>query len=69
MEILLQEGVRELYQLGFIASIVYIIFNLFNFGFKFYGSMFLDRNVKYVLSPAEKIGLLISFATIIGYLI
>ena len=68
MNDLLQLGVLELYQILFVASIVYLILNVFNLGFKLFGNLKLNNKAKYILTPIEKFGLLISFAIIISYI-
>ena len=69
MNKLLQLGVLELYQIFFVASIVYIILNIFNLGFKMYGNIKLDNKAKFVLAPLERFGLLIAVAIIMAYII
>jgi len=69
MKELLQLGVFELYQILFVASIAYLILNLFNLGFKMYGNIKLNNKAKYVLAPVEKFGLLVAFAITMSYLI
>ena len=66
---LLQLGVFELYQILFVASIAYLILNVFNLGFKMYGNIKLDNKAIFVLAPLERFGLLIAFAIIMSYII
>jgi hypothetical protein len=69
MEKLIHLATLELYQVFFVASIAYLILNLFNLGFKMYGNLKLDNKAKYVLTMGEKLILLFSFAIIIAYII
>jgi len=69
MNELIKLGVLEFYQILFVASIAYLILNVFNLGFKFYGNLKLNNNAKYVLTLGEKFALLFAFAVILSYLI
>jgi hypothetical protein len=69
MNELIQIAVSEIYQILFIASIVFLGLNLFNLGFKIYGNLVLNNNAKYKLTMAEKFVLLIATAIFLAYLI
>lgn len=68
MNELIQLGVLEFYQILFVLSIAYLILNLLNLGFKLFGNLKLDNKAKYVLTPIERIMLLLSFAITISYI-
>jgi hypothetical protein len=69
MNELIRLGILEFYQILFVASIAYLILNLFNLGFKFYGNLKLDNKAKYVITIGEKFALLFAFAIILSYII
>lgn len=69
MNELIQIAVSEIYQILFIASIVFLGLNLFNLGFKIYGNLVLNNNAKYKLTMPEKFVLLIAIAIFLAYLI
>ena len=69
MNELIKLGILEFYQIVFIASIAYLVLNIFNLGFKVYGNLKLNNKAKYVLSLGEKFALLFALAIILSYII
>jgi len=61
--------VLELYEIGFISSILFVLFIIFDFGIKFYGRVKVGKNTKFVLTNTGKIIFLLAIALIMSYLI
>lgn len=59
----------ELSQFGFITSLIYIIYVVFNMAFKAYGRFKLNAETRFVMSYGEKILLLLSLAYLFTYII
>ena len=67
---LLQLLTLELYQMVFIASILYIIYNIVKLIIAFYNTLILgDMETKYILTPMRQTYLLISTTIILSFLI
>ena len=59
----------ELYQFGFIGSIIFMVYILIGIAMKFYGKFVEKEDEKYVLTPWEKILLWMSITYIFAYII
>jgi len=59
----------ELYQFGFISSIIFMVYILGGVAIKMYGKFIEDNNTKFVLNPWEKILLWITLSYIFAYII
>jgi hypothetical protein len=59
----------ELYQFGFIASIIFMVYILIGVAMKIYGKFVEKEDEKYVLTPWEKILLWVSLAYLFTYII
>lgn len=67
---LLQLLTLELYQMVFIGSILYIIYNIVKLIIAFYNTLILgDMETKYILTPMRQTYLLISTTIILSFLI
>lgn len=61
--------ISDIYQILFIASIVYLIYILSNFIIKFYGRVKLGQSTRIILSNMERIILWISITTFFSYIL
>ena len=61
--------VLELYEMGFISSILFILYVIFNFGIKWYGRVKKGKDTKFIMSNKSIVVFWISIALIISYLI
>lgn len=59
----------ELYQFGFISSIIFMVYILLGVAMKFYGKFVEKDDAKYTLTVWEKIILWLSLSYIFAYLI
>lgn len=62
------EIILEMYEMLFIASIVYLVFILGNFIIKFYGRIKLMHSTRIVLSTSEKIIMWLSITILFSYI-
>jgi len=61
--------VLELYEIGFISSIIYILYIVFDFGIKYYGRIKEGKDTKFIMSNVSMVTFWISIAIILSYLI
>ena len=66
----LQQLTLELYQILFIASILYVLYGIITFGLTLYNMFILeDIESRYVLTPKRQSYILISITIILSFLI
>ena len=61
--------VLEFYEIGFISSILFVLYVILDFGIKWYGRVKKGKDTKFVLTNTSKIGFWLSIALILSYLI
>ena len=61
--------INELTQIGFIFSIIFILYYIFNFSIRMYGKFRLKKDTRFEMSNKEKIWLALSIAMFFAYLI
>ena len=59
----------ELYQFGFISSIIFMVYILIGIAMKFYGKFVEKEDTKFVLNAWEKVLLWLSLSYIFAYII
>ena len=59
----------ELYQYGFISSIIFMVYILSGVAIKLYGKFVEDKDTKFVLNPWEKILFWMTLSYIFAYII
>lgn len=61
--------VLELYEIGFISSILFILYVIIDFGIKYYGRVKAGKDTKFVLGNTGRVTFWLAIAVIISYLI
>jgi hypothetical protein len=61
--------IAELYQFGFIGSIIFIVYIILGISMKFYGKFVEKENEKFIITTWEKVLLWISISYIFAYII